>query len=127
MVGELTKKLEGCTDKEKFQRFAQDQSTINETLCSENILARWVWNGQSLRNGNLVPWERQVINTLPENFMWEEGTATLIISNGGLYQLEMGFYCRKKPTVQVIVNGGTVISAMNSNSYFVYHSSGKLK
>lgn len=39
----------------------------------------------------------------------------------------MGFYGRKKPTVQIIVNGVTVISAVNSGSYVVHHSSGKLK
>jgi hypothetical protein len=39
----------------------------------------------------------------------------------------MGFYSRKKPTVQIIVNGNSVISAVNSNSYVVHHSSGKLK
>lgn len=127
VVGELTKKLEECAEKEKFQRFASNQATINETLCSENILARWVWNSHPLKNGNLVPWERQIINTLPENFVWDDGAATLTVTNGGLYQLEMGFYSRKKPTVQVIVNGVAVISAVNSNSYVVHHSSGKLK
>jgi hypothetical protein len=39
----------------------------------------------------------------------------------------MGFYSKKKPTVQVIVNGQTIVSAVNSNSYVVHHSSGKLK
>lgn len=41
--------------------------------------------------------------------------------------LEMGFYSKKKPTVQLIVNGITILSAVNSNSYVVHHSSGKLK
>jgi hypothetical protein len=70
VVNELNKKVELSTDKELFAKFALDQTTINETLCSENILGRWVWNGQSLKNGNLIPWERQIINTLPENFGW---------------------------------------------------------
>lgn len=39
----------------------------------------------------------------------------------------MGFFAKKKPTVQLIVNGKTVISAVNSNSYVVHHSSGRLK
>lgn len=39
----------------------------------------------------------------------------------------MGFYSRKKPTVQLIVNGQTIVSAVNSSSYVLHHSSGKLK
>lgn len=39
----------------------------------------------------------------------------------------MGFYSKKKPTAQLIVNGQTIVSAVNSNSYVLHHSSGKLK
>lgn len=39
----------------------------------------------------------------------------------------MGFYSKKKPTVQLIINGQTIVSAVNSNSYVIHHSSGKLK
>jgi hypothetical protein len=39
----------------------------------------------------------------------------------------MGFYSKKKPTLQLIVNGQTIISAVSSSSYVLHHSSGKLK
>jgi hypothetical protein len=39
----------------------------------------------------------------------------------------MGFYSKKRPTVQIIVNGKSLISAINNSSYVVHHSSGKLK
>lgn len=39
----------------------------------------------------------------------------------------MGFYAKKKPSIQIIINGRTAISAVNSSSYVVHHSSGKLK
>lgn len=39
----------------------------------------------------------------------------------------MGFYAKKKPSIQVIINGKTIVSAINSSSYVVHHSSGKLK
>lgn len=39
----------------------------------------------------------------------------------------MGFYAKKKPTIQIIVNGQAIVSAVNSNSYVLHHSSGKLK
>jgi hypothetical protein len=39
----------------------------------------------------------------------------------------MGFYSKKKPTVQILVNGKTVVSAVNTSSYVIHHSSGRLK
>ena len=45
----------------------------------------------------------------------------------GLYEIAMGFYCDKKPNVQLLVNGEPVLSAVNSSSYVVHHSSGRLK
>jgi len=39
----------------------------------------------------------------------------------------MGFYAKKKPTIQIIINGQTIVSAINNNSYVMHHSSGKLK
>lgn len=39
----------------------------------------------------------------------------------------MGFYARKKPVVQIVIDGKTVVSAVNNNSYVLHHSSGKLK
>jgi hypothetical protein len=39
----------------------------------------------------------------------------------------MAFYAKKKPSIQIIINGKTVVSAVNSSSYVVHHSSGKLK
>lgn len=45
----------------------------------------------------------------------------------GLYEITFGFYSGKKPTVQVLVNGETILSAVNSSSYVIHHSSGKFK
>lgn len=44
----------------------------------------------------------------------------------GLYEITMGFFSAKKPTVQVLVNGETIISQVNSSSYVIHHNSGKL-
>lgn len=39
-------------------------------VCSENILAKWFWTQGELKGGNLIGWDKQIINTLPENFKW---------------------------------------------------------
>ena len=36
-------------------------------------------------------------------------------------------FARKKPSVQLLVNGEAVLAASNSSSYVVHHSSGRVK
>ena len=73
-----------------------------------------------------MPWEVQSVNTCPENFLWEEEKTIILTVAPGLYEISLGFFCHKKPTVQVIVNGETILTAVNSASYAIHHSSGKL-
>jgi len=73
---------------------------INEALCSENCVARWLWKqGQVDTNGSLnyIKWDMQSVNTCPENFQWQKGTAAVIqVDAPGLYELTMAFFSRKK-------------------------------
>jgi hypothetical protein len=103
------------------------QNIINEGLCNENYSARWTWKSGQLKNGYAVPWEYQSVNTAPDNFLWEKEKASVMVVNGGLYEINLGFYAEKKPTVQLLVNGEPILSAVNSASYVIHHSSGKLK
>lgn len=34
-----------------------DQTTINDTLCSENCVGRWIWKTGMVINGYNIPWE----------------------------------------------------------------------
>lgn len=104
-----------------------NQSLINDALCSENCVARWVWKSGIVKNGYAVPWEAQIVNTAPDNYLWEKDKTSIVIVAAGLYELCLGFYADKKPTVQFLVNGEPVLSAVNSASYVVHHSSGRLK
>lgn len=54
----------------ELQAILKDQSAINETLCSENIVGRWMWQSGDLKPGSLIPWEIQSANTVPEHFFW---------------------------------------------------------
>jgi len=105
----------------------QEQNLINEALCAENCSARWLWKSGDLQNGFAIPWEVQTINTCPENFLWDEDKSIILTVAPGLYEVNFGFYCGKQPTVQVLVNGEPILSAVNSSSYVIHHSSGKLK
>ncbi len=83
--------------------------------------------GGLLKSNYAVQWEIQTVITAPDNFLWEKDKTAVMIVTSGLYEVNMGFYADKKPTVQLIVNGEPVLSAVNSSSYVIHHSSGKLK
>lgn len=40
-----------------------------------------------LKPGALVPWEIQVVNTLPDNFIWEKDKTNIIVIASGLYEV----------------------------------------
>jgi hypothetical protein len=48
-----------------------EQALVNEALCAENCVGRWIWKSGDLQQQNQVPWEVQAINTCPDNFLWE--------------------------------------------------------
>ena len=39
-----------------FRKLLNDQALVNESLCGENIVARWTYKGGQLCSGSLVPW-----------------------------------------------------------------------
>jgi hypothetical protein len=104
-----------------------NQAIINDALCAENCVARWTWKSGKVKNGYAVPWEVQTVNTAPDNFLWEKDKTSVLTVSAGLYEISMGFYADKKPTIQVLVNGEPILSAVNSASYVIHHNSGKLK
>ena len=104
-----------------------EQSLIMESLCSEHLLGRWIWkSGRTRGERHAVPWNVQNINTNPENFVWAQDATSITTTAPGLYEVTFGFFTRKKPAVQLLVNGEPVVSAVNSASYAVHHSSGRL-
>lgn len=53
-----------------------------------------------------MPFEIQVLNTLQENFLWTENTDTLLVLNGGLYQISFSlFSLENTPQASLIING----------------------
>jgi hypothetical protein len=104
-----------------------NQAIINDALCSENCVARWTWKSGQVKNGYAIPWEIQTVNTAPDNFIWEKEKTSILVASSGLYEISMGIYADKKPTVQILVNGEPVISAVNSSGYLIHHNGNKMK
>jgi hypothetical protein len=123
---DLHQELDGKVSFEELAEKLKEQNIINEALCAENCVARWLWKSGDIKNGN-VPWEIQTINTCPENFIWEKDKTTVLALSAGLYQVSFGVFSRKKSSIQLLVNGEVVITEGNLNGKAIgKHSSGNL-
>ena len=125
--GEMHEEVESKMRRSEFENAMEGQQQLDSLLQHENCTARWLWRSGALSpNGYAVPWEIQCVNTNPENFLWEEDKSVILTVAPGIYEISLGFFCQKKPTVQVLVNGETILTAVNSASFVIHHSSGKL-
>ena len=124
IINNIQKDLKAKVNTTDFSNAMDNQAIINDTLCNENNLGRWLWKSGKVKNNLGVPWEIQIINTSPDNFIWEKDKSIIGVNEGGLYEINLGFYADKKPMVQIMVNGEVIISAINSNSYVIHQSTG---
>ena len=56
----------------------------------------------------MIPWDKEVVNMMEENFVWKSGQSTVTIVASGLYKVEVGLY--KDPNIEdnicyLILNG----------------------
>ena len=103
---------------EDFDFQFKTQEGINQTLCTENCVARWMWKSGSLSNQK-VPWEVQMANTCAENFKWQEGHTQVITQAGGLYWVYGGFFCSTECKVVLQVNQEQVVCTESSLSSYL--------
>ena len=115
LFSEINKKLSEKVNTSDFTSALDNQSIINDTLCNENCIGRWMWKSGNIKNNYLIPWESQTVNTSPDNFIWEKEKTFILIKEEGLYELNLGFYSEKRPSIQVAVNGEIIINSQNNN------------
>ncbi|KAJ3087924.1 hypothetical protein HK102_009959 [Quaeritorhiza haematococci] len=85
---------------------------------------QWLWKSGTLKFGSAVPWNYETLNTDPDNFKWDQESTSIKVGEPGLYEITFGFFTKLKPSIQLVVNGESVLSAINSPSYVVHHGSG---
>ena len=124
ILNNIKKELGSKTPLADFSSAMDNQAIINDTLCNENNIGRWLWKSGKVKNNLSIPWEVQIINTSNDNFLWEKDKPFINIKEGGLYEIKMGFFADKKPMIQILINGEVIISAINSNSYVIHQSPG---
>ena len=87
-----------------LQNILKDQASINETLCSENIVGRWLWRSGSLKAGGLIPWEIECANTIPDHFFWEKDKSSILVLAAGIYELTACIFS-KAGSIIILING----------------------
>jgi hypothetical protein len=140
-LSSVSEQIERCVPLPTYQQDLSNQESVNESLCSENIIGRWTWKSgtfgaahepqqddfNSNSNSNYenqkplpVPWENQVINTFRENFCWSAGVNYIQIVTGGYYLFQVCVSPKKPDTkvrVQIMINNEVVWygNALKSN------------
>jgi hypothetical protein len=127
-LAEVSAALDEKAEKSTLERFAREHHVALRGLVSESVLSvgRWIWKSGQTKRGGAVPWNVQSVNTDPQNFRWERDKTTIHAAVPGLYEVTFGFFTRKKPAIRLLVNGEPVLAAVNSASYVLHHSSGRL-
>ena len=125
-LAEVSRELELKASAEDLDAHLKSQALVNRGLVGESSLGRWIWKSGQVNKGNGVPWNVQSVNTDPVNFIWERDKSCIVTVAPGLYEVNFGFFVRKKPAIQLLVNGEPVLAAVNSASYVLHHSSGRL-
>lgn len=114
---DINKKLNEKVNNIDFTSALDNQAIINDTLCNENCIGRWFCkNGINKNNSYIISWDNQMVNTSPDNFIWEKDKTFILINEEGLYELNLSLYSEKRPTFQVVVNGEIIINNNQNNS-----------
>ena len=122
---EIHNELDSKSSLEDFNHAMNNQNSINTYLAKENSIAKYIWNSGNVSKGYAVPWEEQIINTMPENVIWEKDEISILVKKKGIYLISLGFFVDEKPTVQVMINGENVLSQVNSNAFIVRQENSK--
>ena len=122
-LNKIKKELNIKIDNTEFNNAMNNQSIINDIICNENQIGRWLWKTGKMKGGFTIPWDIQKINTAPDNYIWEKDKSVINVINGGIYQINLGFYfsnftgfANKKPQVQIIINSENAINVNSNNN-----------
>ena len=118
-LNQIKKELNNKVNNIEFKNSMNNQAMINDIICNENQVGRWLWKSSKNKNKLAIPWDIQSVNTAPDNYIWEKSGINIIVINGGIYQVSLGLYfnsnINKKIQVQIIVNSDNVINVKNNN------------
>jgi len=104
----------------------QEQAALCKALASEFCLGRWIWKSLKTKTGGVVPWNIQTANSDPGNLVWEKDKGYIACLTPGLYEVQFGFFSRRRPVVKLHVNTEPVLTVANCSTAVTYHAGGRL-
>jgi len=107
-ITELRVEIQSKVSKQILMTLRSEQDIINEALCAENCVIRWLWRSGVLKK-KAIPWEIQSINTCPDNFLLEKDTTSMLIVQGGIYEISLGFFTKHKPIIRLVINSELIL------------------
>uniref|UniRef100_A0A061SEB4 Uncharacterized protein n=1 Tax=Tetraselmis sp. GSL018 TaxID=582737 RepID=A0A061SEB4_9CHLO len=110
---------------DELQR-AQWQAASSPLLSNDNCIGRWIWRSGRTKAGGAVPWNVQSVNCDPQNLKWEKDRSSIVVVSAGMYEVMLGFFSNRKPTVQLHVNGEPVLAAVSTSESVLNRSTGHL-
>ena len=114
-LNQIRKEINLKVNNIEFKNAMNNQAMINDIICNENQVGRWLWKSNKKKVGLGIPWDTQSINTAPDNYLWEKEKPGVNVINGGIYQVSLGLYfSNKKPQVQFIINNENAINVKNN-------------
>jgi hypothetical protein len=118
-LSDVCKEIEGRAAIGLVTQMGSELSLMRSCLrqCG-GIKGVWEWKCESVKGGGAVPWNIESVNTDPHNLIWEQDKTVVIVTDPGLYRIEVGFFgsLHLRPIVQILVEG-EVVFTLTSSSY----------
>lgn len=90
-----------------------------------NELGTWVWcNGKITRHSNMIPWNIETYNN-GLTYEWSTDAIEIVIKEQGIYEVKCVVFSSVRPSLQLLINGSTVVSALSTGvTPIVHHKAG---
>ena len=69
-----------------------------------------IWKNGRTEKGGSVPWNAEVTNTDPSNFLWEKNSTAVVTVAPGLYEISGAFFTSRSAKVTLFINDIPVLS-----------------
>lgn len=92
----------------------------------------WIWKSGLLISDQRIPWEVEQHNNNTSNFILCKNRYEIIVMNEGLYEISFGFFGRKKPKVELVLNSEIIVNSTkiklneNTDKFENKHSNGNV-
>ena len=117
VVRDLDKKF---TLRDDFEKQILQLDLINTIVRSDFFKARWIWKSGFLEKGGSVPWNIEIINTHPDNFLWEKDSTVVVALLSGLYEINAGFFTTRSAKIILLINDVPVLARESNSGGFLH-------